>query len=322
MKLLHKKEHPLGTVYLFENSKGQVFEAYFSGDYTQPGDDLRADRYGKIGKIPLEEKAIIKISVMSGCPYRCQPCDAGNSGFFGNASVSDMVSQFALIAEDQNLKTCSKLKLHMSKLGEPALNWPCSFQALQKIIKLYPQYNVIPTVSTLPRNPEHFQSLVHDLFSLSQPVKQLKINLGASNEERRRELLGRCLPLSEIYKIIDKEWKNTVMKQRITFTLLAIDGENIDTNFFLSAIGEQRERFTIELYKVNQTKSVAENGLGNNLVKYKHAQRFQGSMDKLASEGFFTYFSAPSNGEQTALVANGSALLQDWRRSAIKASSS
>jgi adenine C2-methylase RlmN of 23S rRNA A2503 and tRNA A37 len=310
MKLHTVRRHSLGDVYLFHGKHNLPLEAYFSGDYTQAGDALRMERYGAVGKIPREEKSIIKLSMMGGCPYRCHPCDAGLKGFFGYADTDDIVEQFAMIIEDQQLSHCQKLKLHLSKLGEPSLHWEASLKALQIIQQSYPHFNMIPVVASLPRNAEQFLSMVTEFFAWDHPLKELKINLGASDEQRRRELYGKVLSLESMIPGFQEALKNVRGIQRITLTLLAMPGENIDTAYFLQAIPEElRSAFTVELYKVNSTQNAQYYELYNHLKNYAAASAFQESMNTLGEHGFFTYFSAPSHGEQVALVATGSSLL-------------
>jgi hypothetical protein len=301
--------HRLGDAYLFDTASGTPLEAYFSGDYVQAHDALRADRYGDKGSIPVTDKAVVKLSVMGGCPFRCRPCDAGSAGYFGDATAEEMVAQFDHIVSDQNLTECSKVKLHLSKLGEPSLNWAPSAAALRTIIDRYPHLGILPTVTTLPRTRGDLAPLVADM--LTMPVlSQTKFTLGATDEAKRRSLFGVVLPVADILDTLAEAWPTRSAQHRITLTLLAVPDQPIDAEWLLERIpAPLRTAVTVELYKVNKTDSAMRHGLTGVLQRYQDSGPYEAAMATLRAAGVSTYFSAPSDGEQRALVANGSSLL-------------
>lgn len=313
--------HRLGDAYLLRTADGRALEAYFSGDYVQNGDTLRARRYGTPGTIPVTEKAIVKLSVSSGCPYRCAPCDAGLAGYGGPASAEEIVAQFEHVLADQQLEHCAHLKLHVSKLGEPALNWPATLQALRTITAGHPEMTIVPTVSTLPRRRDQYEGLLDGLFSWDHPLKQLKINLASTDESHRRRLLGPVMPITALCQAICDRLPDAAGTQRVTLTLLALPGVRLDAGALIGAVpAAVRSRIAVELYKVNQTRNAVAHDLRSSMVRYADADMFAPELDRLRQAGFFTYVSAPSNGEQAALIANGSSLLHDSGAKAASAS--
>lgn len=312
--------HRLGDTYLFESAAGVPLEAYVSGDYVQKGDGLRAERYGDLGAIPLITKAVVKLSVMGGCPFRCRPCDAGLAGYLGNATADDIYQQFTSVVADQRLATCSKMKLHLSKLGEPSLNWEPSVEALTRIVNEHPQFTIIPTVTTLPRTRDAFQRLATDMTSF-HTLTQTKITAGATSEEARRRLFGAVTPIEELLSDLTIPWSQRSMDHRITLTFLALPDQPFDADWILHRVPlTLRPYVTVEVYKVNKTENARRNRLIGFMDRYSDAGPFEGAMQRLRDHGMHTYFSAPSDGEQRALVANGSSMLLTLGSPALKAS--
>lgn len=300
----------LGDVYLFRTETGLPLEGYVSGDYVQAGDALRAHRYGPLGAIPLHEKAIVKVSVQGGCPFRCRPCDAGSAGFFGNATAQEISAQFDAMVADKDLTQCAKLKLHLSKLGEPALNWDASHAALLDILRRYPHLSIVPTVTTMPRETAALDRLLRDMLALPAGLTQTKISMGATSERVRRSLFGAVLDTASVGRVLDAAWPERGAEHRITLTYLAVPGEPFDADYLLSCLPESaRGAVTVEVYKVNPTVNALRHDLTGALVTYRDSGPYEAAMARLRDAGVRTYFSAPSNGEQWALVANGSSLL-------------
>lgn len=302
--------HRLGDAYLFRTPTGLPLEAYFSGDYVQAHDVLRATRYGDKGSIPVTDKAVVKLSVMGGCPFRCRPCDAGSAGYFGDATEEHIVGQFEHIVTDQGLTGCAKLKLHLSKLGEPSLNWGPSVAALRSILVAYPHLGIVPTVTTLPRDRESLAVLAADMLTLDALLTQTKITIGATDERVRRSLFGAVLPMDAIGSVLADAHARRTGDHRITLTLLAVPDQPVNAARLIAAIPVAlRPAITVEVYKVNPTVNAVRHDLSGAMRRYQDCGPYEPAMAALRDAGMRTYFSAPSDGEQRALVANGSSLL-------------
>ena len=308
MEIVHVTRHRLGDTYLMRNHDGTIFEGYVSGDYVQANDTLRADRYGDKGFIPLEHKAVIKLSVMSGCPFKCRPCDAGLAGYNGNATTQDLIDQFETMLADTGLETCQKTKLHVSKLGEPSLNWANTDAAIRSIVADHPELNPLPTITTLPRTAQAARELTTSVFNYPT-LSQIKINAGSTSETDRRQLYGATTPLPEIISILQGSWKNRTQDHRITLTFLAVPDTEFSAEQIIAMTPEEfRSAVTIEMYKVNPTINATRFGYPGLMRHYKDSHRYETQMAALREAGFGTYYSAPSDGEQRAHVANGSSL--------------
>jgi len=104
--------------------------------------------------IPREEKWVLILSTLYGCPVGCGMCDAGGD-YKGPLSTEEMRSQIDHMitsrypgAIDGELIPIPKLKLQFSRMGEPALN-PAVLDVLDEIPFRYNAPGFLPCVSTV-----------------------------------------------------------------------------------------------------------------------------------------------------------------------------
>ena len=74
--------------------------------------------------IPREDKWVIIISTMYGCPVRCEMCDAGTY-YKGKISYQTMLDQIEHIVSRRfpsRTIPAKKFKVQFARMGEPALN--------------------------------------------------------------------------------------------------------------------------------------------------------------------------------------------------------
>lgn len=80
-----------------------------------------------------DRKWILNVSTQFGCPVGCPFCDAGGA-FHGNLDAEEILDQVRIgLARHPGLAArCGKLKVHFSRMGEPALN-DAVIQALDRL---------------------------------------------------------------------------------------------------------------------------------------------------------------------------------------------
>ena len=97
----------VAKVYLAKNDKGNYIEFVES---VQP-------------PIPREEKWVLIISTLYGCPVDCKFCDAGG-GYKGKVSYEEMLFQIDTLVEsrysDKKIPV-KKFKIQFARMGEPPL---------------------------------------------------------------------------------------------------------------------------------------------------------------------------------------------------------
>ena len=107
---------------------------------------------------PREDKWVLLVSTMFGCPIGCMMCDAG--GFYhGKASVETMFAQLDFLVHkrfpDGNIPS-RQFKIQFARMGEPALN-PNVLKVLEQLPDRYHAPGLMPSVSTVaPHGSQRF----------------------------------------------------------------------------------------------------------------------------------------------------------------------
>jgi 23S rRNA (adenine2503-C2)-methyltransferase len=124
----------LATVYIAETDAGKMVEFVES---VQP-------------PVPLEEKWVLIISTLLGCPVGCPFCDAGNF-YEGKLTAAEILSQIDYMVSKRfpggRIGT-RRLKIQFARMGEPALNHEV-LRVLERLPSLYPPDILFPSLSTV-----------------------------------------------------------------------------------------------------------------------------------------------------------------------------
>ncbi|OAA28434.1 radical SAM protein [Kosmotoga arenicorallina S304] len=148
MQILEKYgRDDIAWVFLGKTSKGNTVEFVES---VQP-------------PIPREDKEVIIISTLVGCPAGCFMCDAG--GFYeGKLSAGEMLEQIDYIVCKRfgDFKVPSKkFKIQFARMGEPALNDEV-LEVLKELPRRYIAPGLLPSISTIApvAREAFFESLI------------------------------------------------------------------------------------------------------------------------------------------------------------------
>ncbi len=100
--------------------------------------------------IPREEKWVLIVSTLYGCPVRCLLCDAG-SHYRGKLSVRDMIAQvdcMVLRRYPDRRVPAGKFKVQFARMGEPAFNGNV-IGAMAELARRFEAPGLMPAVSTI-----------------------------------------------------------------------------------------------------------------------------------------------------------------------------
>jgi 23S rRNA (adenine2503-C2)-methyltransferase len=108
--------------------------------------------------IPREEKWVIIISTLVGCPVACPICDAGGR-FRGRLTREEMLAQIAFLVDrefpDRRVPV-EKFKIQFARMGEPAFN-PAVIEVLDALPGIFDSPGLMPSISTVaPAGREDF----------------------------------------------------------------------------------------------------------------------------------------------------------------------
>ena len=177
MKVISKTENSqLATVYIAQNSAGKLVEFVES---TQP-------------PFTREEKWVLVISTLYGCPVDCKFCDAGGS-YKGRLSYEDLLFQVDHLIREKypDLHVpASKFKIQFARMGEPSFN-PAVLQVLKDLPGLYDIPGFIPSLSTIA--PKGTNSFFNELLEIKKEkyasAFQLQFSIHSTQKAQRDELI-------------------------------------------------------------------------------------------------------------------------------------
>lgn len=100
--------------------------------------------------IPRDDKWVLLVSTLFGCPVGCAMCDAG--GFYqGKPSAAEIFAQVDFLVKQRypnGAIPCKQFKIQFARMGEPALN-PAVLDVLASLPTLYHAPGLMPSISTV-----------------------------------------------------------------------------------------------------------------------------------------------------------------------------
>ena len=100
--------------------------------------------------IPREEKWVLIVSTLFGCPVKCPICDAGG-WYKGKLSKKEILSQidYMILKRFPNrVVDVNKFKIQFARMGEPAFNMAV-ISVLKELPSLYEAKGLMPCISTV-----------------------------------------------------------------------------------------------------------------------------------------------------------------------------
>jgi 23S rRNA (adenine2503-C2)-methyltransferase len=177
MKVIKKiGKEELATVYIAENNSGKRIEFVES---VQP-------------PYPREDKWVLMLSTLFGCPIECEMCDAGGS-YSGKLTKEELIAQIDYIVSRRypDFKIPSKkFKIQFARVGEPAFNNNV-LEVLNELPNRYDAPGLFPSISTIaPRGREDFFNNLLEIKKKLYPKNfQLQFSLHTTNEALRDRII-------------------------------------------------------------------------------------------------------------------------------------
>ncbi len=144
--------------------------------------------------IPRDEKWVLIVSTLKGCPIGCRFCDAGGE-YRGRLSTEEIFAQIdALVTArfpDRRVPV-PKFKIQFARMGEPTLN-EAVLEVLERLPDRYRAPGLMPCLSTvLPRGCAGFFRKLTEIKNrfYTGGRFQLQFSLHTTDETKRRELIG------------------------------------------------------------------------------------------------------------------------------------
>lgn len=213
-----------------------------------------------------EEKWVLIVSTLYGCPVGCRFCDAGVY-FQGTLSNKEILSQidYLILRRFPNKKVpVKKFKIQFARMGEPSLNNNVLF-VLDSLPKLYNAPGLIPCISTVaPTGTDRFFKMLSKIKKEKYPYRfQLQFSIHTTDEKLRDWII----PVKKWSFTKIAEYGNTFYDKRglkVTLNFALADGFPIEPAVLIRHFSP--DIFLIKLTPVNPTYAADKNGLCSQAV--------------------------------------------------------
>lgn len=322
------KKYTLPTGYLFSDSysRGEL-ETLSIGDYGKHF-NVKADFLGYKKEIngvpntfcmPLSEKWVITISTQYGCAMRCNFCDVPKVKWNGNASFSDLKSQFyRAISLFPKTRYTERLNLHFARMGEPVFNdavFEFSQWIYEKKYKIAEDTGlsievIHPVLTTsCPKSFKKFKSNINRWCDIKNNIYNgqagLQLSINSTCEDQRSEMFdGMQLTLEDISKVAESLPKPISRKYCLNFAYSShyeIDGSKVASLF-------DPEKFMCKITPIHNNNACRDNKI-KTIDGYESYIPYKKPEEDLKNHGFDVLVFVPSIDEEDGLVTCGNVIL-------------
>ncbi len=238
-----------------------------------------------------QEKWVLIVSTLKGCPVGCPICDAG-SAYRGKLTRDEILAQIehlVLSRFPDGAATIPKLKIQFARMGDPALN-PAVLEVLQVLPERFNLPGLMPSISSVaPIGREQF---FEELLRIKQELYpggrfQLQFSVHTTDEQARRTLVPvRTWSLEQTAEFGDRFFETG--DRKITLNFAAARGLPLEPKKLASLFS--KDRFLVKLTPINPTKAAIQSGL-ESLIDPADEDACRAVAESFRAEGFETILS-------------------------------
>lgn len=219
--------------------------------------------------IPREEKWVLLVSTMFGCPVGCMMCDAGGH-YQGKPTKEEILSQIDFLVSkrypDRNI-TAAQFKIQFARMGEPALN-PSVLDVLDELPSRYKAPGLMPSISTVA--PKGTRAFFERLLSIKNEKYsgghfQFQFSIHTTDSQLRDKLIPvKKWSFDEMAAYGDRFYQSGDRKVSLNFALaqdVPVDPEALLKYF-------DPDRFLVKITPLNPTYRATENKLTTYIDPY------------------------------------------------------
>ena len=251
MKIIAKTGNSdLATVYMADMGDGRLIEFV---EACQPP-------YGR------DERWILMVSTLFGCPVKCLFCDAGG-GYRGKPTAEEILIQIDHMVNEwfpDGIVPAAKFKIQFARMGEPSLNMAV-LDALEELPRRYRTTGLMPSISTIaPLGTDAFFERLVDVKNrlYAGGRFQFQYSIHTTDETLRDKLIPvRKLDFARMAAYGERFHRAGDRKITLNFALAADSPveASILKRYFDPA------RYLIKLTPVNPTSRATQNNLGSHI---------------------------------------------------------
>ncbi|MFO8109500.1 MAG: radical SAM protein [Thermoplasmata archaeon] len=214
------------------------------------------------GAASRDDKWVVIVSSMVGCPIDCKFCDAGRF-YKGSLSTDEILAQVDHIVRKHAPSGeiySKKFKVQFARMGEPALN-DSVIDAIKKIPEIYRAENYMPCISTVaPAGRERwFEEILKINHELLHGNFQLQFSVHSTDEKYRDYLIpSRKWSLEQIAEYGERFH---IHGRKVTLNFAVGSDNPIDVNKLREIFSPQH--FAIKITPLNPTLNAEEHDMIN-----------------------------------------------------------
>lgn len=219
---------------------------------------------------PREDRWILMVSTLYGCPVKCLICDAGGS-YQGKPSAEEILAQIDHLVlrwyPDRRVPA-QKFKIQFARMGEPAFN-PAVLEVLEALPERYDAPGLMPSISTIA--PHGVDSFFDDLLEIKNRMFsngrfQFQFSLHTTDTALRDRLIPvRKWSFAQMAAYGERFFRPGDRKITLNFALA--EGMPVDPSIMLRYFDP--ERYLVKITPVNPTCHAVENGLATYVDPYR-----------------------------------------------------
>lgn len=217
--------------------------------------------------LPREEKWVLIVSTLYGCPGGCRFCDAGGS-YGGKLTADEILFQTDYMIDrrypDRRVPA-AKFKVQLARMGEPALN-DAVLDVLEILPSRYDAPGLMPALSTIAPagRDEFFEKLLDICRGIYKGRFQLQFSIHTTDIERRDWLMPpKKWDFGEIARYGERFFIDGGRKITLNFALvegMPLEAEVLSRHF-------DPDNFLVKLTPVNPTCEADRSGVRSSIIE-------------------------------------------------------
>ncbi len=219
--------------------------------------------------MPREEKWVLMVSTLYGCPVGCSMCDAGGY-YHGKVSKEDLFDQIDYMVDlrypDWKINT-DQFKIQFARMGDPAFNMAV-LDVIEELPSRYQAPNFMPSVSTIaPHGVENFFERLLDIKKAQYCGGhfQFQFSVHTTDQTMRDEMIPvKKWSFAQMAEFGERFYQEGDRKITLNFALA--EGKPVDPDVLLQYFSP--EKFLIKITPLNPTYRAAEHGLESYIDPY------------------------------------------------------
>ena len=217
-----------------------------------------------------DERWILMISTLFGCPVKCMICDAGGQ-YHGKPSAEEILAQIDYVVHrwyPDGKIPADKFKIQFARMGEPSLN-QAVLAVLEELPSRYHAPGLIPSISTIaPMGSETFFERLVDIKDTLYPNGkfQFQFSIHTTDEYVRNQLIPvKKWDFARMAEYGDNFYKPKDRKITLNFALAK--GFPVSPSVLIQFFDPSK--YLIKITPVNPTCQAVKNGLVSHIDPHR-----------------------------------------------------